>query len=134
MRSIAPPPCRGLQQGGIQTPGRRFAFYGKSKHPKATGLRWMFFDSEYCYLPFNLQIGGPVLRWRGPCFFLPINPLAEHHLLLARFCFGSSWVASSHYIAQHLTSRSLKFGRHDCLASLSAKQHLTAKLGVSNEI
>ena len=28
-------------------------------------------------------------------------------------CFGSLWVASSHYIAQHLTSRSLKFRRHD---------------------
>ena len=34
MRSIAPPPCRRLQQGGIQTPGRRFAHTAKANTQK----------------------------------------------------------------------------------------------------
>ena len=44
--------------GRDSNPRSKIRLYGKSKHPKATGLRWMFFDSEYCYLPFNLKLGA----------------------------------------------------------------------------
>ena len=48
----------GCSREGFKPPVEDSPF-DKSKHPKATGLRWMFFDSEHCYLPFNLKLESP---------------------------------------------------------------------------